>query len=129
VQFVREVCIGGGGRAEGVWDGGERGGGGWAAGLRNPALGEIVQGMGTHQGGFTVQIGTDLSHTRYAYKRMQDVLWKEWGKYRSVNSLFGFGVIISGDGFPSRGRGGRGQYSRQMETWKLEYKNNNLKIM
>ncbi len=48
VQFVREVCIGGGGRAEGVWAGGERGGG-WAAGLGNPALGEIVQGRRTHQ--------------------------------------------------------------------------------
>jgi hypothetical protein len=48
VLFVQEVCIGGGGRAGGVWAGGERGGG-CAAGLRNPAIGEIVQGGRTHQ--------------------------------------------------------------------------------
>jgi hypothetical protein len=54
------------------------------------------------------------------------MLMKGGEKYISVNFLLVFGVIISAAGFLSRGEGG-GWYSLQMETWKLEHNNNNLK--
>ncbi len=44
MQFVRKVCIGGGPGGGCVGRRGEVGGGGWAAGLGNPATWEIIQG-------------------------------------------------------------------------------------
>jgi hypothetical protein len=62
---------------------------------------------------------------RYVYKRMQEVFWKEWGKYGSVNFLlFEFRCHNFWRRFSEPGeRGGGGQYSRQMVTGELEYNN------